>query len=105
VVIRGFIDRNLVDIGVGIVAGVLYWTILQVAIPGNPGISWIGHLGGLFGGIVAAWVLRTRTPGRVSPGPAAPAATRVDRSGGPADAHPGSKAASDLLRELGDMGI
>ena len=113
VVIRGFIDRNLVDIGVGIVAGVLYWTILQVAIPGNPGISWIGHLGGLFGGIVAAWVLRTRTPARVSPGPAAPAAlgptasgpAGASKSGGPAAAHPGSKAASDLLRELDDMGI
>jgi len=61
VVVRGFFDRNLLDIGIGIVAGVLYWTILQVAIPGTPGISWIGHLGGLFGGVVAAWVLRERS--------------------------------------------
>ena len=68
VLIRGFFDRNLVDIGVGVVAGLLYWTILQVAIPGTPGISWIGHLGGLFGGVLAAWVLRTRTPARVTAG-------------------------------------
>jgi membrane associated rhomboid family serine protease len=61
VVIRGFFDRNLLDIGIGVVAGVLYWTILQVAIPGTPGVSWIGHLGGLFGGVVAAWVLRERS--------------------------------------------
>ena len=60
VVARGFFDRNLLDIGVGIVAGLLYWTILQVAIPGTPGISWIGHLGGLFGGLLAAWLLRER---------------------------------------------
>lgn len=124
VVIRGFFDRNLVDIGVGVVAGLLYWTILQVAIPGTPGISWIGHLGGLVGGVAAAWVLRERTTavgagrwttsfgGRplrtVQHATASRAATpgRADapgRSG--ADGHPGSKAAADLLRELEENGI
>src|ERR1700758_1006291 len=76
VLIRGFFDRNLLDIGVGVVAGLLYWTILQVALPGTPGISWIGHLGGLFGGVLAAWLLRERTAGGAgSPRPqvAAPA--------------------------------
>jgi membrane associated rhomboid family serine protease len=68
VLIRGFFDRNLLDIGIGIVAGLLYWTILQVAIPGTPGVSWIGHLGGLFGGVLAAWILRTRTPAGVTSG-------------------------------------
>jgi membrane associated rhomboid family serine protease len=62
VLVRGLFDRNLVDIGVGIVAGVLYWYILQVAIPGTPGVSWIGHLGGLIGGVLAGWLLRTRRP-------------------------------------------
>lgn len=59
VLLRGIFDRNLVDIGVGVVAGLMYWTILSVALPGTPGISWIAHLGGLAGGVVAAWVLRT----------------------------------------------
>src|SRR5277367_870078 len=59
VLVRGFLDRNLIDIGVGVVAGALYWTILEVAIPGTPGVSWIGHLGGLVGGVLAAWLLRT----------------------------------------------
>jgi membrane associated rhomboid family serine protease len=140
VLVRGFFDRNLFDIGVGIVAGVLYWTILQVAIPGTPGISWIGHLGGLVGGVLAAWVLRTRTPGPVTAGwttgldslrlggrrsvggsgnsgsgsgtpargpgrsAADPVAPRAPGSPAPG-AHPDSRAAADLLRELDDMGI
>jgi len=129
VVIRGFFDRNLLDVGVGIVAGILYWTILQVAIPGTPGISWIGHLGGLFGGVLAAWVLRARPavgagprgwttgfggravrPGGPSRAPSAGSAgspgSRDSATPGRAPgAHPGSKAAEDLLRELEEKGI
>ena len=138
VLVRGFFDRNLLDIGLGAIAGVLYWTILQVAIPGTPGISWIGHLGGLLGGVLAAWVLRTRTPAGVTAGGWTSGWTtdlgrgRHGRHGGPrqvpratdpaarpgsttpgspgstapgSGAHPGSRAAADLLRELDDMGI
>ena len=125
VVVRGFFDRNLLDIGVGIVAGLLYWTILQVAIPGTPGISWIGHLGGLFGGVLAAWLLRERpaigagaggwTTG-IGRGAASPAPSSPPRSAAPARTapagerpgtgqHPGSRAAADLLRELEEKGI
>lgn len=84
VLIRGFFDRNLVDIGVGLVAGVLYWTILQVAIPGTPGVSWIDHIGGLVGGVIAAWMLRTPAAQRRRPVPA----RRTDKS------------VDDMLREL-----
>ena len=87
VLVRGFFDRNFVDIGVGLVAGVLYWTILEVAIPGTPGVSWIGHVGGLVGGVLAARLLRNSTPLR---GPA----RRKPVS------KPGGKSLDDLLREL-----
>jgi membrane associated rhomboid family serine protease len=74
VLVRGFFDRSLVDIVVGLVAGVLYWTILEVAIPGTPGVSWIGHVGGLVGGVLAAWLVRTPPLRRL------PAASAADRS-------------------------
>jgi membrane associated rhomboid family serine protease len=87
VLVRGFFDRNFVDIGVGLVAGVLYWTILEVAIPGTPGVSWIGHVGGLVGGVLAAWILRGAAPAR-RPRRPVPAAG------------PGGKSVDDMLREL-----
>ena len=92
VLVRGFFDRSLVDIGVGLVAGALYWTILEVAIPGTPGVSWIGHAGGLVGGVLAAWVLRTPTVRPVFRRP-------VSKPGGPAS-KAADKSVDDLLREL-----
>ncbi len=70
VLMRGFFDRSLTDIVVGLVAGALYWTILEVAVPGTPGVSWIGHVGGLAGGVLAAWVVRTPAAARVTGGSA-----------------------------------
>jgi len=98
VLVRGFFDRNFVDIGVGLVAGVLYWTILQVAIPGTPGVSWIGHLGGLVGGVLAAWLLRNA-------GPARKPVTRPRPQPAPSPAGPGGKSVDDLLRDLKKQGF
>jgi membrane associated rhomboid family serine protease len=95
VLVRGIFDRNLVDVVVGILAGVLYFSILAVAIPGTPGVSWIGHAGGLFGGVLAGWLLRTRRP--AAPRRVAPAAPTVPVT------RDNSRAA--LHKELDDMGL
>lgn len=96
VMLRGIFDRNLLDLGVGIVAGLLYWTILSVALPGTPGISWIGHLSGLVGGAVAAWVLRSPSSAPLLPRRGRPAVDDASRPPGPAD---------ELLRKIDEMGI
>lgn len=60
VVARGLFDRRVLDvlIGLGVVAA--YYSIIWGVLPGEAGISWQGHLFGLVGGVMAAWVLRRR---------------------------------------------
>ena len=104
---RGLIDRNLIDALAAVVMALSYAYILTVAIPGTPRVSWIGHLGGLVGGIAAGWIFRTRRravresartklpgdSGGVTPG----ATVAVPTSPG----HP----RADLYKELDDMGL
>jgi len=81
-----------------------YAYILTVAIPGTPGVSWMGHLGGLIGGITAGWIFRSRravsgtSRGKVSGGPGG-------RSPATTVAVPPDNPRADLHKELGDLGL
>jgi membrane associated rhomboid family serine protease len=64
--VRGFFTRDWKQILIAVVVFVVYGGILWGVLPGQPGVSWEGHLGGAAGGVLAAWWLH-RTPARTTP--------------------------------------
>ncbi|MFJ6571624.1 rhomboid family intramembrane serine protease [Streptomyces sp. NPDC091292] len=56
--VRGFVDRRPLDIVVGVIVAAIYGSILWGVLPTDSGISWQGHLFGLIGGVLAAFVFR-----------------------------------------------
>ncbi|MFB7472885.1 rhomboid family intramembrane serine protease [Kitasatospora sp. NPDC056184] len=91
VVLRGVFDRNLVDTVIGVVVAAVYSYLLLGVLPSAQGVSWLGHLGGLIGGLVGAWLLRDR-------------GDRATGTGSKAAATPAGPG-SALLKELDDLGI
>jgi membrane associated rhomboid family serine protease len=57
-VLRGFVDRRVGDVLLGVLVGAVYGSILWGVLPTTPGVSWQGHLFGLLGGAAAALVFR-----------------------------------------------
>ena len=55
-VVRGFLNRNTTEIVIGVVVFLLYSGALLGVLPGQPGVSWQGHLFGAIGGFVAGGV-------------------------------------------------
>jgi membrane associated rhomboid family serine protease len=114
VVVRGLFDRHMIDVLIGCVMALSFAYLLTSALPGQNGVSWLGHLGGLVGGVLAGWLFRERgldsgenavEPGRgdglsdtaILPG----GGGRKQPAGG---SLPGSPR-SDLLKELDDLGL
>ncbi|GAA0359367.1 rhomboid family intramembrane serine protease [Actinoallomurus spadix] len=58
---RGFFERRILDILLGVVIALVYGTMIFGVLPGQPGISWQAHLFGLIGGVLAARLTRSRS--------------------------------------------
>ena len=56
-ILRGIFARNEGQIALGAVVLVIYGGALFGVLPGQPGVSWQGHLFGAIGGGLAAWWL------------------------------------------------
>jgi membrane associated rhomboid family serine protease len=96
VVVRGIVERHVLDVVVGIVVFLSFWSILRGVLPDDPHISWQAHLFGLIGGIVAALLLRQRPPTRAKAEP---------RPGKSAPSPPGDPSRAALHKELDDLGL
>lgn len=55
--LRGFFERSLISIGLGAIVFFFYGSILWGVLPLQQGVSWLGHLFGLIGGGMAAFML------------------------------------------------
>lgn len=53
--VRGLFARATGQIAVALVVFAIYGAMLWGVLPGQPGISWEGHLFGALGGVLAAW--------------------------------------------------
>lgn len=104
VVARGLIDRNLIDALIGVVMALSFAYMLTIAVPGTPHVSWLGHLGGLIGGVTAGWLFRAgRGKSRAKP-------KRDSGSGGGGGTTrtlpvPAGNPRADLYKELEDLGL
>ncbi|HET6212804.1 MAG TPA: rhomboid family intramembrane serine protease [Micromonosporaceae bacterium] len=59
---RGLFERSWWNVAVALLIGLLYGGQLAGVLPTNERISWQGHLFGFFGGVLAAVLLRRRSP-------------------------------------------
>ncbi|WP_141358394.1 rhomboid family intramembrane serine protease [Streptomyces sp. 6-11-2] len=103
VVVRGLFDRHLIDTLIGVVMAASFAYMLTVAVPGTPGVSWLGHLGGLIGGLAGAWLFRDRRARPTGAGrPDGGTGTTTTRGDLPVRA---DNPRADLHKELGDLGL
>jgi membrane associated rhomboid family serine protease len=93
---RGLFDRSLLEIGIGLIVGVVWGGALLSSIVPHQGVSWQGHACGAIGGVVAAWLLASRHPARSGSG----RGSRSGRDSPPPPPPPGGRAHEDALARV-----
>lgn len=58
--VRGIVNRRFWEIALGVGVLLVYGSVLWGVLPGQPGVSWQGHLFGAIGGAIAAVVVSQR---------------------------------------------
>jgi membrane associated rhomboid family serine protease len=58
---RGIVEKSLLWILLAVAVLIAYGGILYGVLPGQPGISWQGHLFGFLAGMIAAWGFFSRS--------------------------------------------
>jgi membrane associated rhomboid family serine protease len=65
--VRGFFARSGTQIVLAVVLFLLWGGVLLGVLPGQPGVSWQGHLFGALAGVLAAWLVAPRRRRAPSP--------------------------------------
>jgi membrane associated rhomboid family serine protease len=63
IMVRGFFDRHVIDMVVGVVMALCFAYQFTVLLP-HVGVGYQAHIGGLVGGILGGWLLRDRRTAR-----------------------------------------
>jgi membrane associated rhomboid family serine protease len=115
VMVRGFFDRHVIDMLIGVVMALCFAYQFTVLLP-HANIGWQAHIGGLVGGLVGGWLLRDRraaanraSGGKSGPGtdggPGDGVARTADAPTKPGSTSPYTGPRADLHKQLDDLGL
>jgi len=110
IMVRGFFDRHVIDMLVGVVMALCFAYQFTVLLP-HANIGWQAHIGGLVGGLLGGWLLRdrraarTQTTAAAGGGPGAGVARPGGTPAKPGSTSPHAGPRAELHKQLDDLGL